>query len=83
MIDGDGVGGRIPCFACIFCPLQLVRPTSCESYPVLSVWFPLFLKKWYIHNIFTTFLQKILSGKLLLVVIIGKKKIVLGLNLNQ
>ena len=34
-----------------------------------------FLKeKWYVHNIFTTFLQQIPSGRLLLVVIILAKK---------
>ena len=32
-------------------------------------------EKWYVHNIFTTFLQQILSDKLLLVVIDGKLKI--------
>ena len=31
-------------------------------------------KKWYIHNIFTIFIQQILSGKLLLVVIVRAKK---------
>ena len=31
-------------------------------------------EKWYIHNIFTTFSQQILSGKLLVVVIVGLKK---------
>ena len=30
--------------------------------------------KWYVYNNFTTFLQQILSGKLLLVVIVGLKK---------
>ena len=32
------------------------------------------LEKWYVHNIFTTFLQQILSGRLLQVVIVGAKK---------
>ena len=32
------------------------------------------MKKKYVHNIFTTFSQKIINGKLLLVVTSGKKK---------
>ena len=32
------------------------------------------LEKWYVYNISTTFLQQILNGKLLLVVIVGAKK---------
>ena len=32
------------------------------------------LEKWYVYNNFTTFLQQILSGRLLLVVIVGLKK---------
>ena len=33
-----------------------------------------FKEKWYVYNIFTTFLQQILSGRLLIVVIIRIKK---------
>ena len=31
-------------------------------------------EKWYVYNISTTFLQQILSGRLLLVVIVGAKR---------
>ena len=31
-------------------------------------------EKWYVYNIFTTFLQQVLSGRLLLVVIVGTEK---------
>ena len=37
-------------------------------------WLPFMYEKWYVHNIFITFLLQILSGKLLLVVIIEVKK---------
>ena len=42
------------------------------------------IKKWSVHNIFTTFLQQILSDRLLLVVIVGGEKVILilGSNLN-
>ena len=46
---------------------------------------PIFNEKWYVHNIFTIFLQQILSGRLLPVIIFMEKKVILVLdsNLNQ
>ena len=41
--------------------------------------FTMVLEKWYVYNISTTFLQQILSGKLLLVVIVDAKS---NLNVN-
>ena len=43
------------------------------SYWLLSIRLYL-LGKWYVYNISTTFLQQILSGRLLLVVIVGTKR---------
>jgi len=33
-----------------------------------------FFEKYYVHNIFTIFLQQIIGGRLLLVIIVGAKK---------
>ena len=50
-------------------------PISAMPLPQIhSTIFFFFFEKWYVHTIFTIFLQQILSSKLLLVVIVGLKK---------
>ena len=41
---------------------------------VIKTQLGIILEKWYVYNNFTIFLQQILSGRLLLVVIVGLKK---------
>ena len=50
----------------------LILPKT-EKYEKLSL-DKFFYEKWYVYNISTTFLQQILSDRLLLVVIVGVKK---------
>ena len=46
---------------------------QCYCHKSMATFF-FFFKKWYVHIIFTIFLQQILNSRLLLVVIIGLKK---------
>ena len=52
--------------------MQIVKINIIKSMNLLVDWIR--KEKWYVYNNFTILLQQILSGRLLLVVIVGLKK---------
>ena len=55
----------------------ILQQTQCDKLLLILIWtqyWYYFFEKWYVYNNFTTFLQQILTDRLLQVVIVGLKK---------